>query len=226
MRIIHCYHNVFREASEFILEQKAKSIPVVEEAPKKLKGFVVRRGRKCAGIRHYYSTQFNRIVSAKVTDYLVATLSSRRTKNQRKISEFLLTNLNDVTGEKFTLQYPKTLAQKIMVFFTDRVSGWLSERVSEAEELLKEDREIEELKAEKKKREKEKTKKQGKSSDKKGGKTPTEKSDQSSSKEDSTKAVQSVQASKEDSKKAEENPIDESDQPEAQNPPEDSEAEN
>ncbi|KAF6210914.1 hypothetical protein GE061_014026 [Apolygus lucorum] len=156
------------EADQFIKEQRAKTI-LNEPGEKKVKGFVVRRGRKCVGIRHYYSSQFNKIVSAKLADYLVASLSARRTKNQRKISEFLLRNLCDITGEKFTLQYPKTLAHKMMVFGTDTVAGWLAERVAEAEDLIRDDREVEELKAAKKKREKEKKKeadKQAKAGDK------------------------------------------------------------
>uniref|UniRef100_A0A0A9YG06 Uncharacterized protein n=1 Tax=Lygus hesperus TaxID=30085 RepID=A0A0A9YG06_LYGHE len=157
------------EAEQFIKDQRAKTI-LNDPEGKKVKGFVVRRGKKCVGIRHYYSSQFNKIVSAKLADYLVASLSARRTKNQRKISEFFLKNLCDITGEKFTLQYPKTLAHKMMVFGTDTVAGWLADRVAEAEDLIRDDRAVEEMKAAKKKKEKEKKKETDKQAKKEGNK--------------------------------------------------------
>lgn len=135
--------NISREADKFIKTQRAKTFldencaeNASESSSLRKRNGVERKGQKCISIRHYYKNRFNKIVSSKLIDLLVATLSTSRSHRQRVISEFMLNNMCDMVGERFFIHQPKTMAQRLMVLISDQISGWLAGRVEEADRQL------------------------------------------------------------------------------------------
>ena len=62
------------------------------------------------------------MLTHKITDYILVTLSMRRTARTKRIAETVLRHLCDLTGVKTTLSTPKTQMERLLVLIADRVS--------------------------------------------------------------------------------------------------------
>lgn len=76
-------------------------------------------------VRHKWVTDLSKMLAEKLVDYILITLSMKRTPHTKRISEIVLGHLYDLTGIKTTLSTAKTEKEGLLILIADRLAIWI-----------------------------------------------------------------------------------------------------
>ncbi|CAH1397151.1 unnamed protein product [Nezara viridula] len=115
-----------KKAGAFISKQSNADFPtkskLVKGIDKNAKSFLLK--------------EFERLLTAKITDYIVSMMGSRRSEETEKIAESLLSHICDITGEKCYLDDPQNDMQRLQVFLAERFAVWLASLMGNANKVM------------------------------------------------------------------------------------------
>ena len=95
-----------------------------------------------ANVKAHWLREFERLLTGKITDYIVSLMCGRRAMRTQKIAENFLSQVCDITGERCQMDDPQNRVQRIQVFLADRFAVWLGNVMGEADKEICKDFEV------------------------------------------------------------------------------------
>lgn len=102
------------------------------------------------GIKPAYVKIFSNVVSKKLAEVVTSSVSTKRTKKQKLLSNFIFESLGKLTGDLCKIDKATTILQRAQAFFADKFAMWILQNEEDEKAQRKKKRALEDARLKKK----------------------------------------------------------------------------